>query len=320
VQEMVSLDGYELIVGSSLDPQFGPVLLFGSGGSLVEVYRDRALALPPLTTTLARRMVERTRIFEALGGVRGRASVDIGSLEKLLVRVSQLVVEQPWIKELDINPLLSSPERLIALDARVVLHDLETREEDLPRTAIRPYPKQYVSHEELRDGTPVTIRPIRPEDEPLMVKFHETLSEESVYMRYFHMMNLDQRTAHDRLTRICFIDYDREMALIAEHTDPETAERDILGVSRLSRRGAVPDEAEFSVLVSDRFQRRGVGTLLVSRILEVGRAEDLRRITAEILFDNRPMQSISKKLGFHLRRDTEEMVVKADLDLFQHVS
>jgi acetyltransferase len=236
------------------------------------------------------------------------------------VRVSQLVVEQPWIKELDINPLLASPERLISLDARVVLHDPETSEEDLPRTAIRPYPKQYVSHEELRDGTPVTIRPIRPEDEPLMVKFHETLSEESVYMRYFHMMHLNQRTAHERLTRICFIDYDREMALVAEHTDPETREREILGVSRLSRRGAAPDEAEFSVLVNDRFQRRGVGTLLVSRILEVGRAENLRRITAEILFDNRPMQNILRKGGFQLRRDTEEMVVKADLELYQQVS
>ncbi|HEX7169844.1 MAG TPA: bifunctional acetate--CoA ligase family protein/GNAT family N-acetyltransferase, partial [Rubrobacter sp.] len=320
VQRMVSLDGYELIVGSSLDPQFGPVLLFGSGGSLVEVYRDRALALPPLTTTLARRMMERTRIFEALGGVRGRAPVDVGSLEKLLVRFSQLVVEQPWIKELDINPLLASPERLIALDARVVLHDPETHEEDLPHTAIRPYPTQYVSNEVLRDGTPVTIRPIRPEDEPLMVKFHETLSEESVYMRYFHMMNLTQRTAHERLTRICFIDYDREMALVAEHTDPETKEREIMGVSRLSSRGAVPDEAEFSVLVSDRFQRLGLGTLLVGRLLEVGRAEGLERITAEILFDNRPMQHISKKLGFHLRRDTEEMVMKANLDLHQHVS
>lgn len=317
VQPMVSLDGYELIVGSSIDPQFGPVLLFGSGGSLVEVYRDRALALPPLTTTLARRMMERTRIFEALGGVRGRDPVDVGSLEKLLVRFSQLVVEQPWIEELDINPLLASPERLISLDARVVLHDPDTREEDLPRTAIRPYPGQYVSREELRDGTPVTIRPIRPEDEPLMVKFHEGLSEESVYMRYFHMMNLDQRTAHDRLTRICFIDYDREMALVAEHTDPATGEREILGVSRLSRRGATPDEAEFSVLVSDRFQRRGVGTLLVEHILDVGRAENLRRITAEILFDNRPMQNISRNLGFHLRRDMEEMVVKADLDLYQ---
>ncbi|HEX5850168.1 MAG TPA: bifunctional acetate--CoA ligase family protein/GNAT family N-acetyltransferase [Rubrobacter sp.] len=317
VQEMVSLDGYELIVGSSLDPQFGQVLLFGSGGSLVEVYRDRSLALPPLTTTLARRMMERTRIFEALGGVRGRDPVDIGSLEKLLVRVGQLVVEQPWIKELDINPLLASPGGLTALDARVVLHDADTREEDLPRPAIRPYPTQYVSQEELRDGTPVTIRPIRPEDEPLMVKFHEGLSEESVYMRYFHMMNLDQRTAHERLTRICFIDYDREMALVAEQTDPETGQREIMGVSRLSRRGASLEEAEFSVLVGDRFQRRGVGTLLVGRILDVGRAEGLRRITAEILLDNRPMQNISRKLGFHLRRDTEEMVVKANLDLLE---
>jgi acetyltransferase len=237
----------------------------------------------------------------------------------LLVRFSQLVVEQPWIKELDITPLLASPESLMALDARVVLHDPETREEDLPRTAIRPYPKQYVFHEELRDGTPVTIRPIRPEDEPLMVKFHETLSAESVYMRYFHMMNLDQRTAHERLTRICFIDYDREMALVAERTDPETGEREIMGVARLSRRGGLPDEAEVSILISDRFQRRGLGTLLLSRLLEVGRAEDLRRITAEILFDNYPMQRIARKLGFHLRRDTEEMVMKAELDLYQTV-
>ena len=317
VQPMVDLDGYELIVGSSLDPQFGPVLLFGSGGSLVEVYKDRALALPPLTTTLARRMMEGTRIFGALGGVRGRAPVDVAALEKLLVRFSQLVVEQPWIKELDINPLLASPERLIALDARVVLHAPETAEEDLPQTAIRPYPIQYVSDEETPDGERVRVRPIRPEDEPLMVKFHETLSEQSVYMRYFHMMKLDQRTAHERLTRICFIDYDREMALVAEHTDPATGEREIMGVARLSRNGADPSEAEFSVLVSDRFQRRGVGTLLVERLLEVGREEGLRRITAEILLDNRPMQLISERLGFSLHRDLEDMVVKAELDLYQ---
>jgi len=317
VQPMVDLDGYELIVGSSLDPQFGPVLLFGSGGSLVEVYKDRALALPPLTTTLARRMMEGTRIFEALGGVRGRAPVDVGALEKLMVRFSQLVVEQPWIKELDINPLLASPDRLIALDARVVLHDPQTAEEDLPQTAIRPYPIQYVSELETPDGERVRVRPIRPEDEPLMVKFHETLSEQSVYMRYFHMMKLDQRTAHERLTRICFIDYDREMALVAVHTDPETGEREIMGVARLSRNGADPAEAEFSVLVSDRFQRRGVGTLLVERLLEVGRTENVRRITAEILLDNRPMQRISERLGFQLHRDMEDMVVKAELDLYQ---
>jgi acetyltransferase len=315
VQPMVSLDGYELILGSSIDPQFGPVLLFGSGGQLVEVYRDRALALPPLTTTLARRTMEQTRIFEALGGVRGRAPVDTTALEKLFVRFSQLVVEQPWISEMDINPLLASPDRLLALDARVVLHPPDT--DDLPRTAIRPYPTQYVWQEETRDGEEITIRPIRPEDEPLMVKFHETLSEQSVYMRYFHMLGLNQRTAHERLTRICFIDYDREMALVAERTDPETGEREITGVARLSRHGNVPDEAEFSVLVSDPFQGEGIGTLLVSKLLEVGRAEDIRRITADILFENYPMQRISKKLGFHLHRDTEEMVVKADLDLYQ---
>jgi acetyltransferase len=319
VQPMVSLEGYELIIGSSPDPQFGPVLLFGSGGQLVEVYRDRALALPPLTTTLARRTMERTRIFEALGGVRGRPPVDTAALEKLFVRFSQLVVEQPWVREMDINPLLASPERLLALDARVVLHPPQTDEDDLPRPAIRPYPTQYVWAEETREGEPVTIRPIRPEDEPLMVRFHESLSEQSVYMRYFHMLGLTQRTAHERLTRICFIDYDREMALVAERQDPRTGEREIMGVARLSRHGNVPDEAEFSVLISDLYQRQGLGTLLVGKLLEVGRAEGLRRITAAILFENYPMQRIARKLGFHLRRDTEEMVMKADLDLYQPV-
>ena len=150
-----------------------------------------------------------------------------------------------------------------------------------------------------------------------MVKFHESLSEQSVYMRYFHMLGLDQRTAHERLTRICFIDYDREMALVAERTNPDSGEPEILGAARLSRRGGIHDEAEFSVLISDRFQRRGLGTLLLSKLLEVGRAEGLRRITADILFENYPMQRISKRLGFHLHRDTDEMVMKADLDLYQ---
>ena len=317
VQPMVSLEGYELILGSSLDPQFGPVLLFGSGGSLVEVYKDRALALPPLTTTLARRTMEQTRIYEALKGVRGRAPVDLAALEKLFVRFSQLVVEQPWIEELDINPLLASAEGLTALDARVVLHNPDTAEENLPETAIRPYPAQYMWGEEIQDGTPVLVRPIRPEDEPLMVKFHESLSEESIYMRYFHAMNLDRRTAHDRLTRICFIDYDREMALVAERENPETGEREILGVARLSSPGGTRSEAEFSVLISDDFQRQGLGTILMTRLLEVGREEGLRRITADILYDNRPMQRLSKKLGFEVRRDRRNMVMKADLDLYQ---
>jgi acetyltransferase len=317
VQPMVSTKGYELILGSSLDPQFGPVVLFGSGGSLVEVYRDRALALPPLNTTLARRMMEETRISEALKGVRGQEPVDETALEGLLVRFSQLVVEQPWIKEIDINPLLASGEGLLALDARVVLHEPDAEESQLPEPAVRPYPVQYVREVELPDGESATVRPIRPEDEPLMVKFHESLSERSIYMRYFHMMNLDQRTTHDRLTRICFIDYDREMALVAERRNPETGEREIMGVGRLSRRGGSPEEAEYSILISDAFQRQGLGTLLLERLLEVGREEGLKRITAEILYDNRAMQGISRKLGFKLRRDTEEGVFKAELDLLQ---
>src|SRR5579864_9156071 len=140
VQPMIKLDGYEIIIGSSLDPQFGPVLLFGTGGQLVEVFKDRALGFPPLNTTLTRRMMEQTRIYKALKGVRGRQPVDMDAIEQLLVRFSQLVVEQPWISELDINPLLVSAERIFALVARVVLHDPETPENKLPRPAIRPYP------------------------------------------------------------------------------------------------------------------------------------------------------------------------------------
>ena len=195
VQPMVRLDGYELIVGSSVDPQFGPVVLFGSGGELVEVYRDRSLALPPLTSTLARRLMERTRIYQALKGVRGRPPVDLGALEQLLVRFSKMIVERPRIKEVDINPLLASPGRLVALDARVILHDHAIDDAHLPRPAIRPYPDQYVSTWTTRDGSPVEIRPIRAEDEPLLVTFHETLSERSVALRYFHAMKLSQRVS-----------------------------------------------------------------------------------------------------------------------------
>ncbi|MDE3047377.1 MAG: acetate--CoA ligase family protein, partial [Verrucomicrobiota bacterium] len=173
VQPMIKLEGYELILGSTVDLEFGPVMLFGSGGQLVEVYKDRALGLPPLTTTSAKRMMEQTKIFEALKGVRGRKAIDLKKLEEILVQFSNLIVEQPWIKECDINPLLASPDRLIALDARVILHDPKTKKEDLPKPAIRPYPVQYVEHWKLSDGTPVTIRPIRPDDEPAMTRFHK---------------------------------------------------------------------------------------------------------------------------------------------------
>ncbi|PSM49005.1 acetyl CoA synthetase subunit alpha, partial [Chroococcidiopsis sp. CCALA 051] len=296
VQPMLKLDGYELIIGSSLDPQFGSTLLFGLGGQLVEVFKDRAIALPPLNTTLARRMMEQTQIYKALQGVRGRKSIDLEALEQLLVLFSQLVVEQRWIKEIDINPLLARPDSLLALDARIVLHSPETPEDRLPKLAIRPYPQQYVSQWTMRDGTIVTIRPIRPEDEPLMVQFHQTLSEESVYFRYFHLIKLSQRIAHERLTRICFIDYDREMALVTEYRHPQTSTREILAVGRLSKLHGF-NEAEFAILVGDRHQRQGLGTELLSRLLQVGRDEKLARITGEILAENRAMQKVCEKLG-----------------------
>ncbi|MBV9610789.1 MAG: acetate--CoA ligase family protein, partial [Acidobacteria bacterium] len=251
VQPMVKLDGYELIIGSSIDLQFGPVLLFGAGGRLVEVAKDRALALPPLNSTLARRMMEQTKIYTALQGVRGRKPVDVSALADLLVCFSDLVVEQPWIKEIDINPLLASPERLLALDARVLVHGPEVREQELPRPAIRPYPMQYVGEWTMTNGERITIRPIRPEDEPLLIKFHGKLSERSVYMRYFQPMKLSTRTAHERLTRICFIDYDREMALVAERQGADGPE--IMGVTRLSKLHGT-DWAESAVLILDECQ------------------------------------------------------------------
>jgi acetyltransferase len=312
VQPMVKQEGYELILGSSIDPQFGPVLLFGSGGQLVEVFKDRALALPPLNTTLARRMMEQTKIFRALQGVRGRQAVDLVELEDLLVRFSELVVEQPWIKEIDINPLLASPERLLALDARVVLHGREVAEEELPRPAIRPYPARYVSRWRLKSGDDVVIRPVRPEDEPALVRFHEALSERSVYLRYFQPMKLSTRTAHERLTRICFLDYDREMALVAEHRDRRSGESGIIAVARLSKLHGV-NEAEAAIVVSDDYQHQGLGTELYRRLAQIARDEKIARIVSTMLGENREMRAICQKLGFRIHSDMEEQTVKAEL-------
>ncbi|MFN3324224.1 MAG: GNAT family N-acetyltransferase [Bryobacteraceae bacterium] len=314
VQPMVKLDGYELIVGSSLDPQFGPVLLFGLGGQLVEVFEDRALSLPPLTTTLARRMMEQTRIYHALKGVRGRKPVDLGELERLLVRFSQLVVEQRWIAEIDINPLLASGERIVALDARVILHGPEVSEERLPKLAIRPYPVQYVRRWRMRNGEEVTIRPIRPEDEPLVAQFHHTLSDQTVYQRYLQMLKLSQRVAHERLTRICFNDYDRELALVAERRDPATQEPEIIAIGRLQKlKGA--NLAEFALVVSDAYQQQGLGTELLSRLIDVARSEKIGGIVAEILTENQRMQGICRKHGFELQAEMGDPTVAAYLDL-----
>jgi len=314
VQPMVQQDGYELIVGSSVDAQFGPVILFGSGGRLVEVYRDRALALPPLNTTLAQRMMEQTKVYDALKGVRGRKPVNWEALEGVLVRFSYIPVELPRIKEIDINPLLASAEGLTALDARIVLFDAAIPNSALPRPAIRPYPTQYVSPWTMRDGRQVLIRPVRPEDEPLMRSFHELLSEQTVYLRYFHMEGLSARVAHERLIRKCFIDYDREMALVAEAVNPETHRPQLLAVGRLARQRD-PQEGEVAVLVADRFQNLGLGTELLGRLIGLARSEGYARMVAHILTENVNMRKLAERFRFKIEPHEDPTEVLAALNL-----
>jgi acetyltransferase len=285
-----------LIIGSSIDPQFGPVLLFGTGGQLVEVFKDRALALPPLNTTLARRMIERTKIYTALKGVRGRQPVDLDALEKLLVRFSQLVVEQRWIKELDINPLIASPEGLLALDGRVVLFGKDTAESDLPKIAIRPYPNRYVGDWTMKNGQKVTIRPIRAEDEPLMLHFHEVLSDRSVYLRYLSPMLLSERVTHERLSRVCHCDYAREIALVVEGELED--KHAIFAVGRLSKFRGDDEEARMSMLVSDKFQGQGIGIELVRRLIIAAKHEKIKRIIAVMSQENESMKNLCRKAGF----------------------
>jgi acetyltransferase len=239
--------------------------------------------------------------------------VDLAALEELLVRFSQLLVEQPWIREIDINPLLASPERLLALDARVVVHGPEVKRDMLPRLAIRPYPIQYVKPWKMKNGEDVTIRPIRPEDEPLLIKLHQALSERTVYLRYFQPLKLSQRTAHERLTRICFIDYDREMALTVERKMKDGTP-EIIGIGRLSKlRGT--NEAELAVLVDDRYQHLGMGTELYRRLVAVAREEKLERVVSTILAENRDMRTIAQKLGFRLESSLEDGTIRAELQV-----
>ncbi len=314
VQPMESLDGQELIIGSSPDPQFGPVILFGAGGTLVEIFQDRALGLPPLNTTLARRMMEQTKIFKALRGVRGKASVDIDALERLMVRFSDLVVDQPRIKEIDINPLLASSERLIALDARVVLHDPEIPDEKLPHTAIRPYPSQYMSTWTMPDGTDVVIRPVRPEDEPMMIDFTLALSPHNIYLRHFHSVSVSSLISHEKLARLCFVDYNHEMALVAVTEDPVTGRQEIIGHGQLTKLHG-REESEFALQVRDEDQGVGLGTEMLGILLRIARDEGQERVVAEIMPENSGMRRVCTKLGFDFERIPESPNYKAEIEI-----
>ncbi len=297
VQPMIKLDeGYELIVGSSLDPQFGPVLLFGTGGTLVEVIQDKALGLPPLTTTLARRMIEQTKISKALKGIRGRGAVDMEMLEKVIVRFGQLAAENPWIAEMDINPLFVSEDRIVALDARVVLHPADTELSTVPVPAIRPYPSQYESLYDAENGKTLSVRPIKPEDEPMAVTFHQSLSEQTVKLRYMYNYPLEKRITHERLAALTFVDYDRQVALVAiDHSGEEDR---MVAVARLKYLSGTKEVGEFGVLVSDEYQGQGLGSYLLEQLLEIGKQEGVERVFGKLLIKNSRSVEFLHSFGF----------------------
>ena len=314
VRPMIATRGYRLVIGSMVDPQFGPILYFGSGGPLGDVIHDRALGLPPLNSTLAFRIMEQTRILSALkNGGPGRQAVDLEQLARILVRFSYLVAEQRQIREIAINPFLATHREMEALDARVVLYGRDTDLETLPRLAIRPYPGEYVTTCMMKNGQNVTLRPIRPEDESLMIHFHETLSKDTVYFRFLRILAFDQRVKHERLARMCFIDYDRGMAIVAVQEDPETREERILGVSRMVKLHGRPD-ADFAIVVGDAFHGQGLGQALLRRLAEVARAEKVRRLVGVVLPENRAMLRLCAKLGFRLHKPLGGDVI-AELDL-----
>lgn len=309
VQQMIKHNGYELILGSSTDPQFGPVLLFGSGGQLVEVFKDRALAIPPLNFNLARQLMQKTKIYEALKGVRGRKSINLAKLEEILINFSLLIIENPRIKECDINPLMASEDQLIALDARIVLHDWNIPNDELPRLAIRPYPFNYILNTQLKNGKHITMRPILPEDESLMIKFHRELSEHSVRQRYFAFMSLDQRVAHERLLRICFNDYDRQWAIAA--VIEEKGKKQIIGIGRLLRIPGLP-RAQFKLIIADAFHGLGLGTHFLKHLLYIAKHEKIEVVDGFILSENTGMLNICKKLGFKTHPEKDPAIIHAE--------
>jgi acetyltransferase len=259
-------------------------------------------------------MMPRTNVYTALKGVRGRRSIDTAALEQLMVRFSELVVEQPAIAELDINPLLASPDRLLALDARVILHPGSVADAGLPRPSIRAYPRKYSKPWKSGNGTDFVIRPIRPEDEALVVDFHGRLSDETVYQRFFTKLGYEQRVAHERLVRVCFTDYDREIALVAEQLEQETGKARIAGIARLVRHHNAAD-AEISLVVCDECQGQGLGTELVRRLVEVGREEGIERLVADVLSTNGGMIRICQELGFNISAEDDGKTVKGELRL-----
>lgn len=311
VQPMVETGGYELILGSSIDQQFGPVILFGQGGALVEVYQDRALALPPLNEALARRLIMQTRIYQALKGVRGRSAVNLHQLSLILVRFSQLVSEMRLIRELDINPLLAGPENVLALDARAIL--VEKGADPGPPPAIRPYPSRFIRNWEMEDGTPVTIRPVRPHDAALFRRFHRGLSADGLQVLQPETTTRTER--EDRFSGLCFVDYRTEIVFVAVRQDVRNGRRDLLAAARLHRRADTA--ARFTVLVAEDYRGFGLGSELLQEALRFSRESGWNVIRAYVAPENEVMQHILQAHGFELDDAQNDGRLRAVRDLEQ---
>ena len=306
VQRMViEADAFELIVGTKKDPVFGPVILVGTGGTAAEVFRDRALALPPLNEVLARRMLESLKSWPLLQGYRGKPAMNIDRLIEILMRFSYLVADHPEVSEIDINPLLATPEDAIALDARVVIDREQVSPSARPYShlAIRPYPHEYIAERTLKDGTQVILRPIKPEDEPMWHELLANCSMETIRSRFSYLF---KRTTHEMATRFCYTDYDREMGIVAEVQ--EDGERKLIGVGRLVA-DVDHDVAEYAVIVIDRWHGHGLGGVLTDYCLEVAKRWGVKRVVGETAKDNSRMLATFRNRGFKLDIDKEEDVV-----------
>ena len=277
------------------------------GGITAELLKDRVLELPPLNERLARRMLEKLRCWPLLTGYRGRPPVDIDRLLEVLVRFSYLIAEFPQIQEFDINPLIGSPRRVVALDARAVRDERNSEQTVRPfeHLAIRPYPEGFDRQAALKNGLQVRLRPIRPEDEGLWHALMASCSYETIHARFRYMF---KTTTHEMASRFCFIDYDREMAIVAEVE--EEGVRKLAGVCRLVRDPSY-DTAEYAVLVGDPWQDQGLGLRLTEFSLEIARRWDLHHVVAITGRDNNRMLSTFRHFGFELANDADEGVVRA---------
>lgn len=289
----------ELILGAATDAQFGPVLLFGAGGTAVEVLGDKAIGLPPLNSTLAKDLISRTRVFRLLQGYRDRPPAQLDALSAALIRLSDLVVDFAEIAEIDINPLLADEQGVIALDARVRL--CPKGASAIERLAIRPYPQELEQNFALRDGTDIFLRPIRPEDEPMLQRMFDKLSPEDIRLRFFASLT---ELSHSFAARLTQIDYHREMAFVALR-EQDGEEPEIWGVVRIS---ADPDNerAEYAVLVRSDIKGLGLGAELMNRILDYAVSRGLSEIWGDVLEHNKRMLELARELGFTVRHLPDE--------------